>query len=151
VRIKAWRVFHKDYVDDPISGKGASQVGGRWNSRGIPVVYSSASLALAQLEHGLDPDDESLLRMYLQVIFEFDEKLVKHLDRDDLPADWNTTRPSSAAKMIGDAWYKDQDSAVLCVPSAIDPDDCNYVINPYHPDFTRISVSEPEPLIEAGL
>lgn len=147
MRIKSWRVFHKDYVDDPVSGKGASQAGGRGNSRGTPMVYSSATLALAQLEHGLDPDDESLLRMYRQAIFEFDEKLVKHLDPADLPADWNTTKLSSAAKTIGDTWYKDKDSAVLCVPSAVDPDECNYMINPHHPDFVRISVSEPKPLI----
>ena len=147
MRIRSWRVFHKDYVDDPVSGKGASQVGGRWNSRGTPVVYSSATFALAQLEHGLDPDDDSLLKMYMQAIFEFDEKLVKHLDPADLPADWNTTKLSSSTRTIGDAWYQDQDSAVLCVPSAVDPDQCNYVINPHHPDFAKISVSEPKPLI----
>lgn len=147
MRIKSWRVFHKNYVDDPVSGRGASRAGGRWNSRGTPVVYSSATLALAQLEHGLDPDDESLLRMYRQTVIEFDEKLVKHLDPADLPADWNDTKPSPATRKIGDAWYQDQDSAVLCVPSTKDPDECNYVINPHHPDFAKISVSELKPLI----
>jgi len=145
--LKAWRVFHKAYVDDPVCGIGAAIVGGRWNSPGIPVVYASKTLALAQLEHRLDPDEPNVLKLYRQVVLEFDDDLVEHLDPEDLPADWDAVRPNPSTQKIGDTWYKKKESAVLSVPSAVDPSECNYVINPNHPDFTRISVSEPEPLI----
>lgn len=147
MRIIAWRVFHKNYVDDPTSGAGARDRGGRWNSPGIPVVYASQTLALAQLEHGLDPDDTALLRLYMQMSLEFDDALVKYLSPNDLPVGWNAPNPSQATKLLGDTWYKSQEAVVLAVPSALDPNEYNYVINPHHPDFGKISINEPEALV----
>ena len=125
MRIITWRVFHKHYVDDPTSGTGARARGGRWNSPGIPVVYASESLALAQLEHGLDPDDVALLRVHMRMSLEFDDELVKYLSSSDLPAGWNASTPSQNTKLLGDTWYNSQETAVLAVPSIHDPNENN--------------------------
>jgi RES domain-containing protein len=36
-------------------------------------------------------------------------------------------------------------SAVLAVPSVIIPEEFNYLLNPAHPDFKKISIGKPEP------
>jgi RES domain-containing protein len=35
---------------------------------------------------------------------------------------------------------------VLRVPSAVIPDECNYVLNPRHPDFVRVEIGAPQEL-----
>ncbi|MBD0321414.1 MAG: RES family NAD+ phosphorylase, partial [Gemmatimonadetes bacterium] len=35
--------------------------------------------------------------------------------------------------------------AVLCVPSAIVPEESNYLINPLHPDSSKIKIKEVRP------
>lgn len=36
------------------------------------------------------------------------------------------------------------DSVVLAVPSVLVPTETNYLINPNHPDFPKISIGNPE-------
>ena len=48
--LKAWRLVHKRKVDAAFTGTGSRRYGGRWNYKGIGVVYVSGSLALAALE-----------------------------------------------------------------------------------------------------
>ena len=44
---------------------------------------------------------------------------------------------------IGDRWATEKRSAVLAVPSAISPDDRNFLLNPEHLDFKRIRIAPP--------
>jgi len=44
---------------------------------------------------------------------------------------------------VGDRWVERRSSAVLAVPSAITPDDRNFLLNPAHPDFRRIRIAPP--------
>ncbi|PYS34219.1 MAG: hypothetical protein DMG14_30070, partial [Acidobacteria bacterium] len=45
---------------------------------------------------------------------------------------------------IGGNWFQTARSAVLAVPSAIIPQQTNYLIDPNHVDFKRIRVNKPE-------
>ena len=45
--------------------------------------------------------------------------------------------------MIGDSWATSRRSAVLRVPSAVIETEYNYLLNPAHPDFARISIGTP--------
>jgi RES domain-containing protein len=42
-------------------------------------------------------------------------------------------------------WLGAVPTAVLCVPSAVIPMEWNYLLNPVHPDFSRIRVHAPKP------
>src|SRR5580693_8461977 len=48
--MRFWRICRRRYAADAASGEGARRYGGRWNSRGVRVVYASTSLALAAVE-----------------------------------------------------------------------------------------------------
>jgi RES domain-containing protein len=60
-----------------------------------------------------------------------------------LPANWRISPPPAETKDIGDRWVKEGRSAVLALPSAISPDDTNFLLNPEHPGFKRIRIAPP--------
>ncbi len=47
--LETYRICDSKYAED-LSGNGARIYGGRWNSKGTPVIYLSDSKALAVLE-----------------------------------------------------------------------------------------------------
>ena len=48
--IRTWRLIKAKHADEAFAGEGARLWGGRWNSKGVRVVYTAASLSLATLE-----------------------------------------------------------------------------------------------------
>jgi RES domain-containing protein len=96
-----------------LSGEGAFLYGGRWNSKGVRVVYLGTSLAQAALEllvHLRRPD---ILRQYAKLEVSFDAALVTHIDLNDLPDNWNSPQLASAVRNVGDNWVKDEISLVM--------------------------------------
>jgi RES domain-containing protein len=61
----------------------------------------------------------------------------------DLPGGWNSEPPTSVSQSIGDAWVQSATHPVLSVPSAIVPEERNYLLNPVHSDFSRIVIERP--------
>jgi RES domain-containing protein len=136
--MRVWRLGREVYP--MLDGEGARRWGGRWNSRGTPVVYSAGSRALAILEYraAVDvtevPEDLSLAEIEVP-----DDLSVEVLPLDVLPADWR--RPiHERCREIGDAWAASRRSVVLAVPSALVPEERNYLINPAHPDVRVVRV-----------
>lgn len=141
-----WRVFNNKYTNNPAGGEGANKYGGRWNNVGTPVIYAAESLALAIIEVGLDPDDMDLLNKYSKISFEIDESFIKHVSDDQLPDDWNTIPAEAGTKAVGDEWAESNLSAVLSIPSVFSPSERCYVLNPIHPDFSKIVVGAAQSL-----
>lgn len=141
----AWRVVSPEHAEDAFSGLGASAHGGRWNSRGRLLVYTSATLALATLELMANIRRPHLLREYVQISCHFPEAIVDDLDVVQLPQEWQAYPAPAALQAIGDAWLLSQSSAVLKVPSVLIPTEFNYLLNPEHPHFTSIDVGDPRP------
>lgn len=119
--------------------------GGRWNSVGVPIVYTSGTQALAMLEMLVHLGNAGILPSYSICPAEFDESLITKLDPRYLPNNWRTPVVPPATQSIGDAWAAAGTSAVLEVPSVISPTDSNYLINPGHRDFSSITIGIPEP------
>ena len=144
--IRAWRITKTRYAAQAFDGKGARLAGGRWNSPGTPLVYTSSSASLATLEILVHLGNSSILGAYSLVWCEFDASLSRPLDRALLPKRWRSAPPPPEVQALGDRWVADAVSAVLEVPSVVIPDESNYLINPAHPDFRRIKVGQPRPL-----
>jgi RES domain-containing protein len=142
--LEAWRMVKEKHVATAFSGEGAAKTGGRWNSRGLAVVYTSATRSLAALEtlvHLTPP----LRFNYRLIRIEFDEAWVERLPVTALPSDWKTEPPPLSTRQLGDAWTRSARSAILAVPSLVIPEETNFVLNPAHPDFKKITISKPEP------
>jgi RES domain-containing protein len=140
---QAWRIVKAKHASTAFDGEGAKLNGGRWNSAGVRVVYVSFSKSLAALEtlvHLKLP----VTSKYLAIPVEFDNALVELFLPKNLPTGWNIEPPPPVTQEIGDRWVKEHRSAILALPSVITRES-NYLINPAHPDFKRISTGSPEP------
>jgi RES domain-containing protein len=140
----AWRIVKRKHARRAFDGEGARLYGGRWNSPGTRVVYTSQSLALAALEMLVHLDHARLLSSYVVFGVTFDDALVEKLDRSRLPAGWRKVPAPRALRAFGDAWIAAGTSAVLEVPSAI-VEESNYLLSPAHPDFPRLQIRPPAP------
>ena len=141
---KAWRIVKEKHAATAFSGKGAADSGGRWNSRGVPVVYTSNTKSLAALETLVHLNPPVPFK-YVAIRIQFDDALVEIVRAKALPPDWQTEPPPPSTKAMGDAWARAARSAVLALPSVIIPGELNYLLNPAHPDFKTISLGKPEP------
>jgi RES domain-containing protein len=142
--MRAWRIVKETHAATAFDGKGARLYGGRWNSAGIRLIYTSGTKALAALESLLHLNPPVIFK-YHAIPIEFDKALVEKLAPATLPADWTDEPPPPSTKAVGDAWVKKARSAVLDVPSVIVPGEANYLLNPAHPDFKKIVIGNPEP------
>jgi RES domain-containing protein len=61
----------------------------------------------------------------------------------DLTSGWNSSPPPDFTRDIGTEWVRTGASPVLRVPSAIIPEEHNFVINVKHHDFINITVGDP--------
>lgn len=142
----AWRIVKTAHVASAFSGEGAARFGGRWNSPRTAVVYTSESRSLALLEllvH-LNP---GIRFEYMIFRLDFDARLVRKLALESLPPEWRDSPPGLASQGRGDSWVRERSSAVLRVPSVVLPEECNYLLNPAHPDFREIEIGKPSPLV----
>ena len=141
--IEAWRLVKASYVASAFDGEGARRYGGRFNNVGTAVVYAAESLALAQLEILVNLPTEQLLATYAAFRLRFDEALIEVWPVDELPANWRDNPAPQSTKNIGDRWVQVAQSLVLAVPSAVVPAESNFLINPNHPDFSRLELTGP--------
>jgi RES domain-containing protein len=140
----AWRIVKRRFADSAFDGESARLFGGRWNSPGVAVVYVASTRSLAALEMAVHLDRSTLLSAFVVIPCEFDERFVTAVAHDKLPARWRRDPPPPELAQIGDAWVKAAQSAVLAVPSAIIEEETNFLLNPAHPDFSRIRIKEPQ-------
>ncbi len=137
--MRVWRVAKRSHA--ALDGEGARRAGGRWNSPGIPLVYTSSALSLSVLEL-LVHTDPDLIPNDLRA-FEIDcpgSLKAELLDVATLPSNWRQIPNHPACRAIGDAWLKLRHHALLGVPSAVVPEELNYLINPAHPHAAHVKV-----------
>jgi RES domain-containing protein len=129
-----------------LSGKGAEIYGGRWNSKGTAILYTSQSRALAFAEvsmHiplGIIPKDYFLVSIQVP-----DKASLLKLTEEDMPADWRSNPHSHSTQKIGDEFVASAKYLVLRVPSAVVPGEFNYLVNPAHTLMTEVRVNKIEP------
>lgn len=144
--IRAFRLCKTRHMADAFTGEGARLIGGRWNSPGKAMVYTSSSLSLATLEvlvHLEDP--EVLENLFSWASLEIPPATLETLKPENLPAGWNDDETTRISRTIGDTWVGSLRSAVLAVPSVVIPGESNYLLSPTHPDFPKILIGTPQP------
>ena len=138
--IRAWRIVKSIYKGSAFNGEGARLYGGRWNTPGHPAVYVASSQALAVLEimaNGLTIEDAG---NFVLVSVDIPETFVLEISTADLSKNWAISPAPESTKIIGDRWLSSGSSVALKVPSVIVPDECNYLLNPNHPDFASLAI-----------
>jgi RES domain-containing protein len=141
-----WRLCRAIHAKSAFSGEGARRYGGRWNSRGVPMVYCSSSLALAAIElfvH-LDPTQAPDDLVSIAAMLSEGEP-ARTIASEQLPPDWWTDL--SATRALGDAWIHGASSLALRVPSVPMRSEWNVLVNPLHPRLAEQRIDPPQPFI----
>jgi RES domain-containing protein len=143
---RVYRILRKRYAKAPFDGEGAYRYGGRWSSPGFRLAYASGHLSLAMIEYfvHLDRDDPPPDLVVAAADVPDDVSRVS-VSPGRLPATWRQTPAPVELASIGDRFARRRREAILVVPSALAPDESNWLLNPEHPDFRRVRIHPPEP------
>jgi RES domain-containing protein len=139
-----WRIATetREYRAIDLSGAGAARDPGRWNAAKEPVVYCAPTIAIAVLETAAHVDDSGLpLNKYLVEIRVPDSvwALREELVLKTLPPTWGAIPAGAASVEIGSRWLASLRSPLLIVPSVIVPEESASLINPLHPEATKVT------------
>lgn len=147
-QVSCHRIVHQRFLDTNFSGKGASDHGGRWNTKGTAIVYLASSCALASLEILIHIDNPKEIKSFYSTRIDIPSSQIEDLPTGWLPLDWNTS-DNAALKEFGDRWAASGRKAFLRVPSAaytLDGEpgpEFNVLANPSHPSFKLATIHSP--------
>lgn len=137
--LTVWRIVTARFAGPAFSGEGARLYGGRWNPKGIAMVYTAQSQSLALLE--MLVQDQPLRARYVMIPAQIPDDLpVDRVAVGELPANWREPEHRALLQKLGKEWIGAAHSAALLVPSAVLPDESNVLLNPSHADFSRITI-----------
>jgi len=141
---RLWRLYRADYGPG-LDGIGGTFADGRWHTRGARVVYFGATAAIVVLERLAHTDPDLLPADLRLACFEFPETIssIKVEDISPLPENW--IRDENVTRHIGGRWWRDRSSPLLAVPSAILPEESNYVLNAQHPEAKSLQLIRERP------
>jgi len=135
------RLSKSKYSSD-LTGKGAERSGGRWNNKGVAMIYTGESRALCTTEIAVHMPLGNIPMDYEIIFIEIPDASISEFDITTLPEDWRSFPHPHFTREIGDQFISDTICLVLKVPSAVVPGDFNYLINPYHKDFSSVKIVE---------
>ncbi len=131
-----WRISRHTDLD----GIGGLRAAGRWHRAGRRIVYTAESPAGALLETcvhtaaGNIPAHYTLLRIAITGL------PVADFVHRELPADWRTNL--DATQSLGNRWLTSLQSPLLRIPSALAPETWNILVNPAHPETSRLVIEQ---------
>lgn len=137
-----YRITNEIYKND-ISGNGAALYGSRWNSRGLPLLYTSQFISLSILESLVHlkkreiPPTQYLLHIEIP-----DEDEVAEISSKKIKKNWE--QELDYTQWLGDQFLQNKQNLVLKVPSAIVPQESNFLLNPLHAKFKKIRIVSSE-------
>ncbi|WP_373517232.1 RES family NAD+ phosphorylase [Pricia sp.] len=144
------RVSGNEYKDD-LSGGGGLKSEGRWHNRGIPIIYTSESKAVAKKEKQRGPAGKIIPDGFVYVSYEIPDNIeILEITRemlDDIPWD-KTPYKGGPTQIIGSDLLAQGEFAVIKVPSVVDDKSYNFIINPNHPDARRITIKDSRTKVE---
>jgi len=137
---KAYRIVRPEFADTALDGEGARLYGGRWNEKGTRMIYTSVSPSLAAMESFVHMGIGAKSIQHIIIEIDIPDEVIKVCSQSDLPEEWNTNPVPEVCQEFGTTWAKDRETAVLAIPSVIMEMELNYLINPDHPDFSKITI-----------
>jgi RES domain-containing protein len=134
-----YRLTKAKYANN-LSGEGARLGGGRWNNKGIAMLYTSDSRALCVTEIAVHTPLGILPDNYKLITIEIPDNAILSLDLSSIPINWNVFPYVADVRYLGDRFIKENNHLGLKVPSAVVQGDFNYLINPQHSEFHKIRI-----------
>ena len=139
-----YRITHKKYSTRLF----ASGIEGRWNSAGKKVIYCAESIALAFLENMVRRQGVGFNNLFKIMIIKLPDVLgVSTIEAKSLDKAWRDFNDYTHCQPLGDKWFDECKTPLLKVPSAVLPENHNYIINTEHVDYKRIQLVQTTDLV----
>jgi RES domain-containing protein len=142
--VTLWRLSPAFRVERALGGDGAFRRGGRWNSPGTRVVYCAESRSLAAMEVLANVRAAPLLFEQNWVMIPITVPTAGIEIPARVPASWRAIPYPGETQLFGSEWVRAGRSVALRVPSVVVLGEFNYLLNPAHPDFGKITVGKAE-------
>jgi RES domain-containing protein len=138
-----FRICRKTYSPQDPSGAALSSEG-RWHKKGQRVLYFSNSLATCVLELRSNGISYHTIRSFDHFAV---AKIPASASMERVPEGfykdgWQQAKIKS--QKFGSKWYTQNRSLVLRVKSAVIAVEDNFIINTNHPEFSRVTFSNPK-------
>ncbi|MGI8580554.1 MAG: RES family NAD+ phosphorylase [Chitinophagaceae bacterium] len=138
-----YRLATSEFADN-LSGEGAKIYGGRWNPGGVAALYLSEFISLSILEILVRADTFTSPDTYTLLSIQIPENSVTSIEVKKLKSEWQNH--IEYTRSIGEDFLKMNQTLALKVPSAIVPQEHNFLINPLHKDFKQVKIVYSEQL-----
>ncbi len=130
-----YRIVKSKVRANDLSGIGAFRTGGRWNSKGTCMLYTSENSSLAYLENlvhfniAVYPPHLYIIQLEVD-----DDQALFILPEINYPTDWMKLELLEN-KALGDKWMTEKKFLAIKVRSAINIFEYNYLLNPLFPGY----------------
>ena len=133
--MELFRISAEKYSNE-LSSSGSAN---RWNKSKQFVIYTGSSRSLSSLELVVHRSSikPSLVYKVMIIYVPDKEELYNQVSLKLLPKNWRSIRAYPILQEIGANWYQKKETLILKIPSAIIPQEYNYIINTSHPDFEK--------------
>jgi RES domain-containing protein len=133
-----YRITNRKYAFD-LSGAGAALYGGRWNKKGVSVLYSGESKEIALLETIVHTPPMLIPKLNILTL-KIPDNSIEEIKIKDLPKNWIDYPAPSILAEIGYNWIKKGKSIALKVPSCIIHSSHIFILNCQHKYFNKVKV-----------
>lgn len=140
--MKVYRITRAAYSND-LSGLGAKMYGGRWNEKGVAVVYICEHKSLSILELLVHTPKQFKPPKYVILTIEIPDKIfssIKNYEAGELPKDWDKPLANKRTKAWGTEKIRVHQVLGFSVPSVILKSEKNIVLNPNYKAFKHIKI-----------
>jgi RES domain-containing protein len=141
-----YRLSKSKYRND-LEGIGAKLYGGRWNNIGTPCIYTSENRSLAILEYASNVELDQMPRALHFTVYDIPEKEFVTIEVKNLPGNWKDAPSPQSTKDFGSDFFKDSGVLGIRIPSAIVPEEYNFLINPAADKFSAVRVVDSKDFI----
>ena len=135
-----YRFAHHLFAND-LTGTGAKLHGGRWNNIGTNVLYTSGTISLSLLEILVNAGNFEALQSFRLIQLTIPDTAVKYqINTKNLKKNWH--QDISYTQWMGTEILQEKKALVIECPSAIIPQESNFLLNPLHKDYAKIRMKE---------
>jgi RES domain-containing protein len=135
-----YRIIRDKYQHTPLSTEGSRLFGGRWNPKGVGVLYATSTPELGLVEtlaHAPSIRYEDLPTYWVFSVEVPDD--IRYISREALPAYWRDETYERTQGWLKD-WLAAPDQLGVAIPSVLVPLSYNVLLHPAHPLFGEIKV-----------
>ena len=136
--MKVFRIVQDQIRTTDLSRTGAFRTGGRWNSKGTYMLYTSENSSLALLEISIHYDNGDMPpELFIMEIDISDDSLIYTLPDDQYSKDWlKLSLLENQAR--GSMWMNNKKWLGIRVRSAINQREHNILLNPLYPNYNNL-------------